>query len=258
MENKVKKHRNKGMIKSQKGLNYATFMKLFNVNKNTIPPANPDDLVAVNMYGHEFLACKHVKNNGNGKKGNANSWYKELKPKVQREDKPSEWPIWAHKPRHPWFYLTKKESKQIQARHTKHIQTKEEYLESMTDCKMFKWYRKNKQPKQIIDGVKNMFYDQELSNWKDQEQQARQRAKDFIVSVYDKKPLYGRFMIGPDKYSEGYPIKMGTSSAASVQQDTNKLRKKHMSLVATKIGEGDSERIILPKDKDGVVLAKAA
>ena len=54
MEKKIKKRRNKGMLPSQKGLNYATFMKLHNVNSCTIPKAKDENLVAVNMYGHEF------------------------------------------------------------------------------------------------------------------------------------------------------------------------------------------------------------
>lgn len=254
MEKKEKKRRNKGMLPSQKGLNYATFMKLHNVNSSCIPKAKDEDLVATNLYGHEFLACKYVKSNGNGKKGNANSWYKELKPKVIIEDKPSEYPWWAHKPRRPWYYLTKKESKQIQIKHMPKKQTFEDFIEGMTKCKMFNWYKKHPKPVNKDKMMQDLFENQFVAQWKEEEEKAIVRAREFVLSVYDKCKMYGRFKTGEDTYTEGYSVEIGTVQKSKAQQKTNNLRKQNPNLVATKVVNKNSEKIILPKNKDGDVM----
>lgn len=260
MEKKIKKRRNKGMLPSQKGLNYATFMKLHNVNSCIIPKAKDEDLVAVNMYGHEFLACKYVKSNGNGKSGKENKWYKDLKPKTEYVSIKDHIKIHdGHKNLNnlkPWYYLTKKESKLIQLKHIPKKQTFEDFIEGMTKCKMFNWYKKHPMPINKNKDMKDMFEDQFVEQWKQQEKEAIVRAREFVLSVYDKCKLYGRFKIGQDKYTEGYSVELGTVRKDKVQQKTNTLRKQNSNLVATKIVTKNEEKIILPKDKNGVVLAE--
>ena len=231
-----KKHRNKGMIKSQIGLNYATFIKLYNVNHNTIGDSKqPKE--AKWLEGEWYIKMRDARK-------------KQLNSK---NDGPKEWPTFTQKHK-PWYFLTKKESKEIQKRHAKKQQTYDEYIDSLVNAKMFKWYRNNPEPEIKKEGMKNMFSNEFIEQWKEKEAVAKERAKKFILSVYDKGNLYGRFLIGKDSYTDGYSIKMGVVSEGKAQKKTNTLRKSHMNLVSTMFKNKRKEKIFIPKDESGEML----
>ena len=62
-----------------------------------------------------------------------------------------------------------------------------EYMEKLVEHKTEKWERKNPQPYEM--------YAEDVERWKQERQTAIERIRDFVVSVYDKLLLTGRFKI---------------------------------------------------------------
>lgn len=263
METKNKKHRNKGMIKSQKGKNYATFMRLYHVNNCTIPSAKKEDLVEVEMYGHKFFACKHVTSDGNGKIGSAHKWIEEIRPKKKQRTNKTD-PYYTTK--RPWYIATAKDFK-----HSTKEETVESLLESRAMAKMLKWDRKNPVPKlpkvennDMFKNDENIMKDHEdaCKKHKEARQIAFEKAKEYAKKLYEKGILYGRFMLADSKYTEAngeaYPVRLsivkGSEKEQKAQKETNKLRKKHQNLVATKLKTETGEKIFMPKNDKGIVL----
>lgn len=262
METKNKKHRNKGMIKGQKGLNYATFIRVNNVNNCTIPPANKEDLVEVEMYGHKFFACKYVDASGNGKHGTANKWYKEMRPaKKQRTSKTDSY----FTTKKPWYIYSTKKRKETK------VETIDSLLEARANAKMLSWDRKNPAPKMpkiedsdIFKNDENIAknYKEACEKHKDARSKVFEKAKLYAKSLFDKGILYGRFLIADGKYTEkngnGYPVELGIIKGSNknlkAQDKTNELRKKHTNLVATKLKTETDEKIFMPKNNGHIVL----
>lgn len=66
-----------------------------------------------------------------------------------------------------------------------------EYMEALVQHKLERWVRKNPQPCETDDLFKPEF----LTEWYDKRDKAQERFRDFVVSIYDKLPLIGRFKI---------------------------------------------------------------
>lgn len=69
-----------------------------------------------------------------------------------------------------------------------------EYMEKLVEHKTEKWERKNPQPYEM--------YAEDVERWKQERQTAIERIRDFVVSVYDKLILTGRYKISENKYRE--------------------------------------------------------
>lgn len=69
-----------------------------------------------------------------------------------------------------------------------------EYMEALVEHKTKKWERKNPEPYEM--------YAEDVERWKQERQTAIERIRDFVVSVYDKLVLTGRYKVGENKYRE--------------------------------------------------------
>ena len=143
----------------------------------------------------------------------------------------------------------------------KHVDPKKmnsvQYMEKLVQHKLFKWERKHPKPDD------ELFND--VEQWKQERETALERFRDFVVSIYDKLPLTGRYKNGDhkfkeelvaelkDKDGEGHKVnelKPGESKLLDkAQKITNKAHAKNVNLVSTNLRDHKRQRgrIILPQ-----------
>ena len=147
--------------------------------------------------------------------------------------------------------------------YTIHKMNRIEYMEALVKHKLAKWERKN--PKPIQDeSEKDIFEEEFMAPWMIARNRAEERIRDFVVSVYDKLLLTGRFKVGESKYTEekvaelkdingeGHHINALPASSKllkKAQDITNKTKVKRPNLVATNLRDHKKQkgRIILPQ-----------
>lgn len=140
-----------------------------------------------------------------------------------------------------------------------------EYWEKLVQHKLAKWERKNPCPIKEDGMQQDMFENEYLIPWKQMRETATERIRDFVISIYDKLPLTGRFKIDDHKFEEkivanikdidgeGHRVnnlKPETSKLLkTAQKITNKVHKKSNNLVCTNLRDHKRKtgRIILPK-----------
>lgn len=144
--------------------------------------------------------------------------------------------------------------------YTIHKMNRIEYMEELVKHKLAKWERKNPKPASDDDLFKEEF----VHPWVALRNQAEERIRDFVVSVYDKLLLTGRFKINESKYTEEKVAELKdingeghhvnalpvTSKLIKKAQDiTNKTKAKRPNLVATNLRDHKKQkgRIILPQ-----------
>lgn len=138
---------------------------------------------------------------------------------------------------------------------------KVQYMEKLVEHKLAKWERKNPQPCPDDDLFKVEY---QVQWYKDRDAVA-ERFRDFVVSIYDKLPLTGRFKVGEDKYKEkpvaelkdfngeGHNVNSlepGKSKLLDkAQKVTNKVHAKNVNLVSTNLKDHKRKRgrILLPE-----------
>lgn len=133
-------------------------------------------------------------------------------------------------------------------------------MEAYTQDKLKKWEYKHPKPCQNDD----LFRDEMIPAWEAEREQALEHIRDFVVSMFDKLPLIGRFKQSENKFEEkpvaeikdvngdGHKInEVDTSSKLikKAQKITNKVHAKHTNLVSTNLKDHKRAkgRIILPK-----------
>lgn len=134
-----------------------------------------------------------------------------------------------------------------------------EYMEKLTQHKLAKWERKNPKPLDM--------FTEEVEKWKQQRETAEERLRDFVVSIYDKLPLVGRFEQKKDgmatyqekkiadlkdENGDGHrvnEISVDSKLVKKAQKITNKVHAKHANLVCTNLKDHKRQkgRIILPQ-----------
>lgn len=134
-----------------------------------------------------------------------------------------------------------------------------EYMEKLTQHKLAKWERKNPKPLDM--------FTEEVEKWKQQRATAEERLRDFVVSIYDKLPLIGRFEQKKDgmatyqekkvadlkdENGDGHrvnEISIDSKLVKKAQQVTNKVHAKHANLICTNLKDHKRQkgRIILPQ-----------
>lgn len=131
-----------------------------------------------------------------------------------------------------------------------------EYMEKLVEHKLVKWERKNPKP---ID-----MFTEDVEKWKQLRETAKERIRDFVVSMYDKLKLNGRFKKANDTYTEekiaeikdingeGHRVNELTEESPLLKKAkkvTNEAKKKHPNLVATNLKDHKQQkgRIILPE-----------
>ena len=134
-------------------------------------------------------------------------------------------------------------------------------MKAYEDEKVKKWERRH--PKPCPDD--DLFKDEMIPAWKHEREQAIERIRDFVVSMFDKLPLTGRykesdtkFVEKPvaelkDKDGEGHKVNdLDTKKSKllkKAQKATNKEKAKNAKLVATNLKDHKRAkgRIILPE-----------
>ena len=135
-----------------------------------------------------------------------------------------------------------------------------EYMEKLVQHKLAKWERKNPQPAEKDD----MFKEEFVTPWQLKRNHAEERIRDFVVSVYDKLTLTGRFQTGEHKFNEekvaeikdvngeGHHINMLPNNSKilkKAQKITDETKAKRSNLVCTNLRDHKKQkgRIILPQ-----------
>ena len=182
-------------------------------------------------------------------------------------------PLWEHKkyPQPKHLLKCKKKMKQkgtaiIPARndflqfknssYTLPKMNKVQYMEKLMEHKLAKWERKNVCPAEM--------FTEDVEKWKQERETMKERFRDFVVSIYDKLHLTGRFVVAKDKYTEepvaeikdvdgeGHHINDLPKTSKLIkkaQKITNEVKSKRQSLVATNLKDHKRQkgRIILPE-----------
>ena len=133
---------------------------------------------------------------------------------------------------------------------------KVEYMEKLVEHKLAKWERKNVCPEAM--------FTEDVEKWKHERETMKERFRDFVVSIYDKLHLTGRFVVAKDKYTEepvaeikdvdgeGHHINDLPKTSKLIkkaQKITNETKAKRQNLVATNLKDHKKQkgRIILPQ-----------
>lgn len=136
---------------------------------------------------------------------------------------------------------------------------KVQYCEKLVEHKLAKWERKNQKPM-------DMFVE-DVEKWKQLRENAKERFRDFVVSVYDPLVLTGRFIVGKDNSAtyqekkiaeikdingEGHMVNdlpKNSKLMKKVQKITDHTKDKHPNLVCCYLKDHKRQRgrVILPK-----------
>ena len=133
-------------------------------------------------------------------------------------------------------------------------------MELYVQDKLKKWEKKH--PKPCPDD--DMFKDEFIPKWEKERDEALIHIRDFVVSMFDKLPLVGRFKTGTAVYQEkkiadikdingeGHKVndlKPDSRLLKKAQHITNKTHAKHANLVCANLGDHKRKhgRIVLPK-----------
>jgi hypothetical protein len=133
---------------------------------------------------------------------------------------------------------------------------KVQYMEKLVEHKLAKWERKNVCPEAM--------FTEDVEKWKQERENAKERFRDFVVSIYDKLHLTGRFVVAKDNYTEekvaeikdvdgeGHHINDLPKTSKLIkkaQKITNETKQKRPNLVATNLKDHKKQkgRIILPQ-----------
>ena len=131
-----------------------------------------------------------------------------------------------------------------------------QYMEKLVEHKLAKWERKNVCPEAM--------FTEDVAKWKQERETMKERFRDFVVSIYDKLHLTGRFVVAKDKYTEekvaeikdvngeGHHINDLPKTSKLIkkaQKITNETKAKRQNLVATNLKDHKKQkgRIILPQ-----------
>lgn len=139
------------------------------------------------------------------------------------------------------------------------------YQEQLVIHKTEKWERKNPCPVKPKQNPPDMFEEEYVVPWKAKREQAIERFRDFVVSIYDKLPLTGRFQKSDNEYKEepvakikdvnmeGHKINDLNPKKSKLlkvaQKVTNETKAKRKNLVCTNLKDHKRQkgRIILPQ-----------
>ena len=134
-----------------------------------------------------------------------------------------------------------------------------QYMEKLVEHKLAKWERKNVCPEAM--------FAKDVEKWKQERETMKERFRDFVVSIYDKLHLTGRFVVAKDDKEayleeevakikdingEGHRVNELPKTSPLIkkaQKITNETKAKRKNLVATNLMDHKRQkgRIILPK-----------
>ena len=143
--------------------------------------------------------------------------------------------------------------------HTLPKMNKVQYMEKLVEHKLAKWERKNPAPEAM--------FVEDVEKWKQERENMKERFRDFVVSIYDKLHLTGRFVVAKENSTtyteekvaeikdingEGHRVNELPKDSPLIkkaQKITNETKAKRKNLVATNLKDHKKQkgRIILPE-----------
>lgn len=147
------------------------------------------------------------------------------------------------------------------------VKTSAAYMEAYTQHKLKHWLKKNPCPIKL-DGIQQDLFEREfLKPWEEARDKETERCRNFVISVYDKLSLIGRYKKSSDKYEEIKIAELKDSNLdifnhssindipknatlmKTAQRITNIEKKKNSMLVSTNLLDHTQKkgRIILPE-----------
>lgn len=138
------------------------------------------------------------------------------------------------------------------------------FMEQVVQHKLAKWEKKNPCPVKSNQSSPDIFEKEYRIPWEAKRDAALERIRDFVVSMYDKLPLTGRYKEGDNKFTEkpvaelkdvngeGHRVnELGEKSKLlnKAQKATDKEKAKNVKLIATNLKDHKRQkgRMILPK-----------
>lgn len=147
------------------------------------------------------------------------------------------------------------------------VKTSAAYMEAYAQHKLKRWLKKNPCPIKL-DGIQQDLFEREfLKPWEEARDKETERCRNFVISVYDKLSLIGRYKKSSDKYEEIKIAELKDSNLdifnhssindipknatlmKTAQRITNVEKKKNSMLVSTNLLDHTRKkgRIILPE-----------
>ena len=147
------------------------------------------------------------------------------------------------------------------------VKTSAAYMEAYAQHKLKRWLKKNPCPIKL-DGIQQDLFEREfLKPWEEARDKETERCRNFVISVYDKLSLIGRYKKSSDKYEEIKIAELKDSNLdifnhssindipknatlmKTAQRITNIEKKKNSMLVSTNLLDHTQKkgRIILPE-----------
>lgn len=147
------------------------------------------------------------------------------------------------------------------------VKTSAAYMEAYAQHKLNRWLKKNPCPIKL-DGIQQDLFEREfLKPWEEARDKETERCRNFVISVYDKLSLIGRYKKSSDKYEEIKIAELKDSNLdifnhssindipknatlmKTAQRITNIEKKKNSMLVSTNLLDHTQKkgRIILPE-----------
>ncbi len=201
-----------------------------------------------------------IERNGNGK------WKTEKHKQPKRLRRAFKGYVWAYDKERGVNTLTfVKHKSEYRPTTPRPVPTKEDKIRITEELKIKKWEKRHPRPVPENDDQKDIFENQFVPEWEAMREKELQRIRDFVVSVYDKLKLTGRFKKSEDKFEEKQVAELKDNRQEGnnvneldpkkskllkkAQKVTNKIAKKDKKLVCTNLKDhkGKKGRIILPK-----------
>ena len=242
-------------VRRRKVANLAAFSRQFTVKNCVIPKAKKEDIIDIeypwgtvkgtkggewNIPKEGYPQSKNLRKRTHGQK-----WvkYKYGTIELKKWDYPSEFPNPQDYQKKLWKNLSKADK-----------------MKAYEEDKMKKWERKHPKPCPADD----LFKDEFIPIWEKEREEALKRIRDFVVSMFDKLPLTGRYKEGDNKFTEkpvaelkdvngdGHRVNELDSKSKlldKAQKVTNKEKANNAKLVATNLKDHKRQkgRVILPK-----------
>lgn len=242
-------------VRRRKVADLAAYSRQHTVRNCTIPKANKDDIIDIK---YPWGVVK-------GTKGGGWNIPKEGYPQPKNLHKRicgQKWvKTWNHKPDNMvWDYPSEFPNPQDYQKKLWKNLSKEDRMKSYEDEKVRKWEKKHPKPCPEDD----LFKDEFIPKWEKEHEEALTRIRDFVVSMFDKLPLTGRYKESDSKFVEkpvtelkdvngdGHRVNELDSKSKlldKAQKATNKEKANNAKLVATNLKDHKRKkgRVILPK-----------
>ena len=242
-------------VRRRKVANLAAFSRQFTVKNCVISKAKKEDIIDIeypwgtvkgtkgggwNIPKEGYPQSKNLRKRIHGQK-----WvkYKDGTVELKKWDYPSEFPNPQNYQKKLWKNLSKADK-----------------MKAYEDDKMKKWERKHPKPCPADD----LFKDEFIPIWEKEREEALKQIRDFVVSMFDKLPLTGRYKENDNKFTEkpvaelkdktgeGHRVNELDSKSKlldKAQKVTNEEKRKNAKLVATNLKDHKRQkgRVILPK-----------